>query len=307
MSKGIAVQNNEYRQGVIYVLLCKLMWGFLPVYWESLNPIESWKIILYRILTMFVYSYVAARFKFSREEIWTPFKDVKTRLKYFAAGAVLTVNWSIYIWAMTTGHMVQSSIGYYIEPIVICAFGVVLFKEELTKYNVPAMILALVAIGIILVHYRQLPGVALGLALTWAVYSAIKKASEIHPLIALVYETMPFAIIALFAIIYIEAKGIGALSVGAPRQYAMMWLSGLATLIPVGLFGYAAKKTSLFVIGLAQYISPSITLLLGIFVYHEAIDPVQIAAFAIIWVGLCIFSYGEFKKLGIGSDSAESA
>ena len=292
------LKNNqkEYRQGVFYVLLCQLMWGFLPIYWQALVPIESWKIILYRILTMSVCSYVFARFKYSKEEIWAPLKNRKTVIKHFTAGLILTLNWSIYIWAMTTGHFIQSSIGYYTEPLVICAFGVVIFKEKLTKYNLTAMLFALAAIAIILVHYAQLPTVALGLALSWAVYSAIKKAAELPPVIALVYETLPYAVIALPVIIYIEAKGIGALSVGAPMEYALMWLSGLMTFIPIALFGYAAKKTTLLVIGLTQYISPTITLLLGIFMYHEPIDKVQIISFAIIWAGLAVFTYGEFRS-----------
>lgn len=291
------IQKNEYREGFIYVLVCQFLWGFLPIYWQSLLPIESWKIILYRIFTMFICSYAFARFKYSREVVWAPMKDKKTMLKSFAAGLVLTVNWSVYIWAMTTGRMVQSSIGYYIEPLVICAFGIVLFKEKLTKYNLTAMGFALVAIVIILVHYAQLPGVALGLAFSWAVYSAIKKASALPPSIALVYETMPFAVMAVFAILYIEGKGIGAISVGAPRQYAMMWASGLMTFIPIAIFGYAAKKTTLLVIGLTQYISPTITLLLGIFMFHEPIDRVQVLAFCIIWTGLAVFTYGEAKRL----------
>lgn len=295
MNKREGAGKSEYREGLIYVLICQLIWGFLPVYWQSLVPIESWKIILYRIFTMFICSYAFARFRYSREEIKAPLKSKRTVLVSFASGLVLTLNWSIYIWAMTTGHMVQSSIGYYIEPIVICAFGIVIFKEKLTKYNLAAIVLASLAIVIILVHYRQLPGVALGLALSWAVYSAIKKASELPPVIALVYETMPYAAAALLAIIYMESKGFGALSVGAPRQYAMMWASGLMTFIPIALFGYAAKKTTLLVIGLAQYISPTITLLLGIFAFGEPIDSVQILAFAIIWTGLAIFTYGELK------------
>lgn len=287
--------QEEYRQGLFYVLLCQLMWGFLPVYWQSLVPIESWKIILYRILTMFICSYAFARFKYSKEEIWAPLKDRKTVIKHFTAGLILTLNWSIYIWAMTTGHFIQSSIGYYIEPLVICAFGIVIFKEKLTKYNLTAMLFALVAIVIILIHYAQLPTVALGLALSWATYSAIKKAAELPQVIALVYETLPFAVIVIPVIIYIESKGIGALSVGAPKEYALMWLSGLMTFIPIALFGYAAKKTTFLVIGLTQYISPTITLLLGIFMYHEPIDKVQILSFAIIWAGLAVFTCGEYR------------
>lgn len=288
-------KQKDYRTGVLCVLLCQIIWGVLPIYWQSLVPIESWKIILYRIVTMFVFSYIAARFRYSREEIWAPLRDGRVVLKYFISGLLLTANWSIYIWAMTTGRMIQASIGYYIEPIVICAFGVILFKEKFTRYNAAALCLASAAIIMILFHFRQLPGVALGLTLTWASYSAVKKSTSRPALLELVYETSVFAVIALAAIIYIETKGIGALSLGLPAKYGMMLLSGLFTLIPVALFGISAKKVPLFIVGLAQYISPSMTLVFGIFIYGEPIDAVQLLSFAIIWIGLIIFTYGEFR------------
>ena len=288
--------NNDYRTGLICVLACQLFWGVCPVYWQALVPIPSWIIILYRIVTMFVFSYAAARMRYSREEIWGPLKEKGVFTRYLAAGLLLTANWSTYIWAMTTGHMIQASIGYYIEPIVICLFGVVIFREKFTKYNLTAMGLALISITVMLIHYGQIPGVALGLAFTWACYSAIKKATDRPPLIELVYETMFYAVPALMGIIYIETKGIGALSLGVPGKYALMYLSGLITLIPIALFGSAAKKVTLFVIGLAQYISPTITLLLGIFAYKEPIDRVQVISFAIIWIGLIFFSYGEYRN-----------
>ena len=287
---------SDYRTGVICVIACQLIWGVCPVYWQALEPIPSWIIILYRIVTMFVYSYIAARIRYSREEIWGPLKERSVRIKYFIAGFILTVNWSIYIWAMTSEHVIQSAIGYYIEPLVICAVGIIVFKEQVTKYNLAAMLFALAAIILILAHYRQVPGVALGLAGTWAAYSAVKKTAKQPAVIALVYETMVYAVIAFFAVIYIETKGIGALSFGVPGKFALMLLSGLVTLVPVALFGTAAPKVPLLVIGLAQYISPTITLLLGVFLFKEPIDPVQITAFIIIWIGLGIFTYGEFRR-----------
>ena len=296
--KALDNKNSDYRNGVICVLACQLIWGFLPVYWQALVPIPSWIIILYRMTTMFIYSYIAARLRYTNEEIWGPLKEKGAVKRYLVAGALLTANWSIYIWTMTTGHMIQSSIGYYIEPIVICLFGVVIFKEKFTKYNATAMALATIALVVMLIHYRQLPGVALGLAFTWATYSAIKKSSKNPPVIELVYETMFYAVLAVIAIFYIETKGIGALSFGVPGKYALMFLSGLITLIPIALFGSAAKKVTLFVIGLAQYISPTITLLLGIFAYKEPIDRVQVISFAVIWIGLVFFSYGEYKNNG---------
>ena len=245
---------------------------------------------------MFVFSYIAARMRHTKEEIWGPLKERGTAGRYMLNGLILTVNWSTYIWAMTTGHMVQAAIGYYIEPIVICLFGVVFFREKFTKYNATAMVLAAVSLIVMLVHYGQLPGVALGLALTWATYSALKKKTGRPPLVELVYETMFFAVIAVIAIFVIETRGIGGLSMGVPGRYALMYLSGLITLIPIALFGSAAKKVSLFMIGLAQYISPTITLLLGIFAYKEPIDRMQLITFAIIWIGLIFFTYGEYKN-----------
>ncbi len=288
--------NRDYKIGLICVLASQLIWGFLPAYWQALVPIPSWIIILYRMTTMFIYSYIAARLRYTKEEIWTPLKEKGAVVRYLIAGALLTANWSIYIWAMTTGHMIQSSIGYYLEPIVICLFGVVIFKEKFTRYNLTAVVFAAVALIVMLIHYGQLPGVALGLAFTWATYSAIKKSSKNPPLVELVYETMFYAVFAVMGILVIETKGIGALSLGVPGKYALMFLSGLVTLIPIALFGSAAKKVSLFIIGLTQYISPSITLLLGIFVYKEPIDRVQLLSFAVIWIGLVFFTYGEYKS-----------
>lgn len=288
--------NRDYRIGLICVLASQLIWGFLPAYWQALVPIPSWVIILYRMTTMFIYSYIAARLRYTKEEIWTPLKEKGAVVRYLIAGALLTANWSIYIWAMTTGHMIQSSIGYYLEPIVICLFGVVIFKEKFTRYNLTAVVFAAAALIVMLIHYGQLPGVALGIAFTWATYSAIKKSSKNPPLVELVYETMFYAVFAVIGILVIETKGMGALSLGVPGKYALMFLSGLVTLIPIALFGSAAKKVSLLIIGLTQYISPSITLLLGIFVYKEPIDRVQLLSFAVIWIGLVFFTYGEYKN-----------
>ena len=296
--KSIGVKNsksNEYRTGVIFVLICQLVWGVLPVYWQALAPIPSWIIILYRMLTMFIYTYIVARISYSREEIWAPLKEKGVFGRYLLNGILLTANWSIYVWAMTTGHMIQSSIGYYIEPIVICVFGVVFFKEKLTRYNLTAVILAAISLTVMLIHYGEVPGVALGLALTWATYSALKKSTDRPPILELVYETALLAVVAAAAIVFVEAKGIGALSYGFNAKYLLLFASGLVTLIPISLFGSAAKKVELFLIGLAQYISPTITLLLGIFAYKEPIDRVQVASFAIIWIGLVFFSYGEYK------------
>ena len=296
MGKQLKKEQSDYKIGIICVIACQVMWGFLPIYWQALKPIDSWIIILYRIFTMAVYSLLAARLKYSFREIFEPLRNRETRVKYFTAGLILTANWSIYIWAINSGRVIETTIGYYIEPLVICLFGIVLFKEKLTKYNLTAMMLALAAVLLILFHFGQVPMIALSLALTWATYSAIKKTAQQPAILSMVYETMIYGVLAGAAIIYIETKGIGALSYNLPGKYAIMMLAGLLTLIPIWLFAISTKKVSLLVIGLVQYISPTITLLCGIFLFKEEFDKVQLIAFGIIWVGLMFFTYGEAKN-----------
>ncbi len=303
--------RKDYKLGVLLAIGCQIAWGFLPIYWQSLKPIDSAIIVLYRIVTMFVFSLIGARMKYSFKEIFGPLKDKKLLFRTFIAGLILTANWSIYIWSINSGRVIQAAIGYYIEPIVICVFGIVLFKEKVTKYNGTAMGFALLAVVVILLHFGQLPSVALGLAITWAVYSVVKKTSKQPTIIALVHETLPFAIMATIAIIYIESKGIGALSMEMPGKYSLMLLSGLATVIPVALFGMAATKVPLYVLGLAQYINPTITLVCGIFLFNEELDLVQVGAFVLIWIGLIFFTIGELvnarKQMQIqGSDLQET-
>lgn len=287
------MKGTKENQGFLLAAFCSLMWGFLPIYWRSLLPIPSSVIIIYRVLLVFVTALIFARTQYSWSEIFGPMKDRKMMFKFFMAGLIITVNWSTYIWAVNSGHIVQSSIGYYIEPLMVCLFGRILFKDRLTKYSGTAIALAGIAVVIILVHFREVPGIALMLAVTFSIYSAIKATIDQPPLISLTYETIFLAPIALVVIFYMEAHGQGAIGVGHPYQYGLLMLVGLMTVVPLALFSGAAQRTTLFVLGLTQYISPTIQLILGVFLYGEAVDHVQFIAFAIIWVGLAFFSYGE--------------
>lgn len=286
--------EHEYRKGVLAALACMTLWGVLPIYWKLLIPISSSVIIIYRIVLVFVSALGLAKIKYGWSRIFSPLRERGVALKYFCAGAVITLNWSTYIWAVNAGYVVQSSIGYYIEPLVVCLFGVVLFHEKLTVYKGAALALAAISVAIILIHFGRLPGIALALAITFSVYAAIKSTVKQPPLISLVYETMFFAPIALGVVVFLERHGKGALGVGEPYQYVLLLLCGFMTVIPLALFAYAAQKTSMFVLGLAEYISPTLMLTVGVLIYREKVDAVQFLAFAVIWCGLAVFSYGEW-------------
>lgn len=291
------MDSREHRKGIIGVLSTMIIWGVLPVYWQMLIPISSWVIILYRIVLVCVYSIIAARFSYTFKEIFEPLKDKKTRITYFSAGFFVTLNWSVYIVGVNANKVVECSLGYYIEPLVICLFGILIFHEKVTKYNLTAMVLASISIIMLLIHFGQVPAIALLLAVTFSIYTAIKKSANQPPLLSLVYETLIFVPPALIAIIYLEATGRGAIASAASMgQYALLFLCGLFTLIPLGLFAYAAQRCSMFELGLMEYLSPTISLIVGITLLGESVDHIQIIGFIIIWIGLFFFSYGAFKE-----------
>ena len=298
MNKNIEVldERKSYKQGITSALMSSFWWGIMPIYWQWLRPIESSVIIFYRIVLVAVVCLIVALIIYDKETLLSPLKDKKLLFKYALSGLLITVNWSIYIWAVNADFVIQTSIGYYIEPLVVCLFGIVLFKEKLSKYKIIALVLAGIGVASVILYFKEIPLIALGLALTFAIYAAAKKNLSLPPILSLLYETIFLLPIALAVIVYLEITGQGALSVAGPSKYALLMLCGLFTAFPLGLFANAAQKLNLFVVGLTEYISPTISLFIGIFLFKEPFENIQLVAFGIIWIGLIFFSYGEFVE-----------
>lgn len=289
--------EKNYKLGLIAALGCSFLWGILPMYWKLLVPIPSSVIIFYRIFWVGVVTFFAALKLYGWERIKAPLKVKGNKLKFFIAGVIITLNWSIYIWAVNAGFIIQTSIGYYIEPLVVCLFGIIFFKEKITKYNLSAFVLATIGVLVVVIHFGEVPTIAIGLAMTFAIYAALKKLFNVETILSLLYETMFLVPIALGVIIYLEMTGQGAIGVGEPYQYGLLMLSGLATAIPLGLFAIGANNLPLITLGVTEYLSPSMALILGIFVYNEPFDLVQFISFTIIWIGLVVFTIGEAKAV----------
>ena len=289
--------EKNYKLGLIAALGCSFLWGILPMYWKLLVPIPSSVIIFYRIFWVGVVTFFAALKLYGWERIKAPLKVKGNKLKVFIAGVIITLNWSIYIWALNAGFIIQTSIGYYIEPLVVCLFGIIFFKEKITKYNLSAFVLATIGVLVVVIHFGEVPTIAIGLAMTFAIYAALKKLFNVEAILSLLYETMFLVPIALGVIIYLEMTGQGAIGVGESYQYGLLMLSGLATAIPLGLFAIGANNLPLITLGVTEYLSPSMALILGIFVYNEPFDLVQFISFTIIWIGLVVFTIGEAKAV----------
>ncbi len=289
--------KKEYKQGIACAILCAVLWGFLPIYWKSLEPINPVLILFYRIVLAFGFSFLLALFIYHWDGIFKPLKEEKKAFRtFFFAGVLISLNWGIYIWAVSNNYVIQTCIGYYIEPLIVCAFGIVLFKERLNKFRLAAFLLACAGVVVMLVYYHQVPLIALSLAGTFGTYAAIKKKYKLDAVLALLYETMLLVPFAVAVILYYELTGKGAAANAEPHQWVLLAAAGILTGTPLILFALAANRISLVTLGITEYISPSITLLLGIFAFKEPFDKIQLITFGMIWIGLIIFTIGEIKE-----------
>ena len=295
--------DKTYITGVISMLSCDVLWGVLPIYWQALRPIDSWVIIFYRIFlvgfvsgiaTLKIYGYGSVKEKLTAR---VEGKGILSGpLRFPLAGLLITANWSIYIWAVNADHVIQTCVGYYIEPLMVCVLGIIFFREKLTGFKLVAVLFALTGLVVLLIHFRQIPGIALGLALTFATYAALKKHFDLPAIMSVFLETLFLMPPALAVVIWLECTGQGALGVATPGKYLLLLCCGILTAAPLSFFADAATKIPLIMVGLLEYLSPSISLVIGIFFMREPFDAVQFLAFAIVWVGLAFFTYGEFKN-----------
>ncbi|MCI9476466.1 EamA family transporter RarD [Anaerovoracaceae bacterium 41-7] len=289
------MDKRNYRIGLTSAIGCAIVWGLLPIYWNSLKPIPSGVIIFYRIVLMAVVCFIACAFQYGPKNVFKPmFESKKSLLTYIIAGIIITINWSIYIWAVNAGQVIQTSMGYFLEPLVVCLFGVVIYKEKINNWKKISVCLAVCGLLVMIIGYKQVPLIAVGLGLSFAIYAAIKKSVSAAPLQSLLYETIFLAPVALGFVCYYENAGVGALTAGSGK-FILLMFAGIATAVPLALFSFAASKLPLITVGLTEYISPSISLILGIFLFKEPFDTIQFSAFAIIWIGLIFFTYGEIS------------
>ena len=295
---SVADERQKYRTGMVSAFCCMTIWGVMPIYWDALAPISPFVVVLYRIVLSGIASFVLALKTYGIKGIAAPLKQKKTALKMFVAGLLVALNWSINVYAVHSGQVIETSIGFYMDPLLICVFGIVFFKERPAKYKAIAIAAACLGVLVILVNHARLPLIALSIALTFSTYAAIKKHLRLPAAVSLFCESLFLIPPATISIIYFELNGNGAFSTGQPHQLVLLFLIGIITATPLFLFAIAANRISLVSLGIIEYIGPSLILLLGIFLFKEPFDMVWCGAFAAIWVGLVIFTFGEIKNYG---------
>jgi chloramphenicol-sensitive protein RarD len=283
------------RRGVALGLGAYLIWGLFPLYWPLLKPASALEILSHRILWSLVF--VTVLLVLRRRWAWLrPLIRDRRRLRLLAIAAVaIALNWGIYIYGVNSNHVVETALGYFINPLVTVMLGVVVLKERLRRAQWCAVGIAAVAVVELTVAYGRPPWIALALAASFATYGFAQKVVAMPAVESLAVETALLTLPAAGVVIALEVSGTAAFGHAAPHVTALLALAGVVTAIPLLLFSAAAPRIPLTTIGLLQYVTPIIQFLLGVTVFHESMPPSRWVGFFLVWIALAVFSMDSIR------------
>ncbi len=274
-------------RGVWYAIAAYVIWGMFPLYWRQLQEVPSLQVIAHRI----VWSWVAVVVVALAVRAYSAWPSLLARVvaQYTVAGLLIGVNWFLYVWGVNAGLVVQTSLGYFMTPLVNVLMGVIIMRERLRMTQWVAVGIAAVGVAYLTFTYGQLPLLALGLALTFGSYGLLKKRAPLPALQGLALETTSVLLPAIIYLLVVDRQGVGAFLRSGARVDTLLMLGGAVTLVPLLLFGAAVQRVRLSVIGITQYIAPTIQFLLGVFVMREPFNRTQLVGFVIVWIALAIY------------------
>lgn len=285
--------RDERNHGVIYAVAAYTLWGILPIYWKLINSVFSIEILANRIVWAFVFTIVIVAVTKQWKELKEVAKDKKQIFNIFIASILIAFNWGLYIWAVNSDKIVDASLGYYINPLFAVALGMIIFKEKLNYWQIGALFIACIGVIIKTLQYGKIPWISLGLAISFGLYGAIKKSVKANSIVGLTLETIMLTPIAAIYIASRQISGVGAFGRESIVVILVLMGAGIVTAVPLLLFASGAKRLPMSVLGFTQYISPTISLIIGIFMYHESFTVVDMIGFGFIWIALAIYSLSQ--------------
>ena len=286
---------KEDRRGVLFGIAAYGIWGLFPLYWPLLEPAGSIEILVHRCF----WSLVAVALVLTVRKQWAwvrPMLADRRRVGLLAlAACAIAVNWGVYIYGVNTHHVVETSLGYFINPLITVVLGVVILHERLSRAGWIAVALATCAVAVLTISYGHLPYIALILAFSFATYGFLKKSIGAPALEGLTVETSVLALPALIVMIVLGINGHGTFGHGAGHTSLLVG-AGVVTAVPLLLFGAAATRVSLTTMGLLQYLTPTLQFLVGVLVRHEPLPADRLAGCILIWTALVVFSFGGARE-----------
>ncbi|WP_345520805.1 EamA family transporter RarD [Nocardioides conyzicola] len=280
----------DARRGLLFGVAAYAMWGLFPLYWGLLEPAGAFEILAHRVLWSCVTMSVLLLLLRRGPQLLAIWRDRRVRLLLTVAAVVVSVNWATYIWGVNHDRVVETSLGYFINPLVTVLMGVVILKERLRPLQWWAMGIATAAVVVLSVDYGRLPYIALVLAFTFGSYGLCKKTANVGATDSLTYETAVIAPFALAYVAWLGATGGSNFANHGVGHSLLFMATGVITAVPLICFGAAATRVSMVSLGLLQYLAPIIQFALGILWFHEDMPAGRWAGFVLVWIALTIFT-----------------
>lgn len=289
---GGRIMNEINKKGLSTTLLCCLIWGLLPLYWALLNQVSSFSVLSHRIIWsgFWMFFLVIAT---GRQQLRMDIQLLRTHLTQLGllllAAILISINWFTYIWAVTNQHVLDTSLGYYINPLLNVLLGILIYKERLLWPQKLSIAIAILGVAIMTVQMGTLPIVSIILAVSFSLYGAVKKRLTIHPFSSIAFEAWLVTPVALWYLAAMDTTSWAFIENLTPTGLLLIG-AGLTTSIPLILFSYGARLLPLNILGFLQYLSPTMGFFLAIFYFGESFGTAQLIAFGCIWVALVLFT-----------------
>jgi chloramphenicol-sensitive protein RarD len=276
--------------GVLAALFAFVSWGLLPIYWKALADVPPIEILCHRLFWSLLVAGAALAVMGRIREAGLVLARRRDVLLMASCGLLLGVNWYLFIDAVNSGHVVEASLGYFINPLVNMVLGAIFFRDRLSRLQAVAVAMAVIGVGISVAAHGRFPWIALALASTFGVYGLLRKLMRVESLPGLFFETAVLGIPAGVYLWDLYADGAGALGNMGPTTDTLLVAAGVVTAAPLLAFAYAARRLRLTTVGILQYLAPTCMFLLGVLVYGESFDPARAATFGCIWVGVALYT-----------------
>lgn len=291
-------QRKNVKMGIISAIIAYSLWGILPIYWKFVFQVPAHEILAHRIFWSFIFMLgilvVANQKKKFYQEMKQLTHEPKKLLALTMGSFLISINWFIYIWAVNNNRVIETSLGYYINPLFSVLLGIFVLKERLSFWQLISVCLAMSGVLYMTMHFGSVPWVAVLLAISFGFYGLCKKVADITPITSITLETLIMTPFALAYILYLDVHATGSFA-GLSVTSVLLIGSGMVTAIPLLLFANSANQLSLITLGFIQYLSPTIALMIGIFLYREPFTQVHFVSFGLIWAALLVFSLSRTK------------
>jgi len=271
--------------GLLFGVSAYTLWGLFPIYWPLLKPANPLEIVSHRAVWTLVFCFIILALTKTLKSTLSLLTRPKIVAGLFLGSILISINWIIYIYAANTGHVIEASLGYFINPLVVIATGVIVLKEKMRPLQWTAVGIATIGVAVLTIDYGRLPWIALGLALSWGSYGLVKKQLGLGALEGLSIETLLSSGFYLAYLIWLGNSGEGHFTYSLTLTLLLIG-GGAVTAIPLLLFNGSTNRLPLTLVGLLQYITPTIQFCIGVWYYHEDMPAARWAGFLIIWVAL---------------------